>query len=259
MPGKYLQLFIIAASVSTIYFGVLVIVSSTSVILASASGLQSDLLSAILFPINALAAQNNSLAYMLTIYSIYHQLSLLNEFLRILASDELKSDRDIDIEMRLVARIVDKLCDILETLKIVFSVSNIIYVFFFAMYFILVMYSAISYFIQDKATQADLSYSCFGIVWGLYYSPFIIWSFVVSSLIVREGRKIESSFQKILFKNRIDLKIYRRVELLSLQLEHRHPDIDWGMYKIDWKFLSYLIGLCCSYIVIIVQFEFKGM
>lgn len=206
---------------------------------------------------NTFAFTNNAIVYMLILYIIYNRLTLINEYLKKLQKSECQS-RDITKSFKDVATFVDRVCDCLGSLKVCFTIKIVTYLIHFAFFVILGTYGIISYFLQQNSTRLDLAHSLITLTWEIYYAPVVIWIYIFTNAIKRQGKEIEINIQKLLYKNRQNIKVYKNSSFVSMQLHHRRPIIECGVFVLDWNLLLYSITACFSYLVIIIQFELNG-
>lgn len=214
-----------------------------------------DSVTVILYCVNSLTYQNYTIGYMLTIYVIYFRLSLVRRFLETLEGKDLKIKHDL----KNVALIVDRICDSLESTKFGYTINTVVYILHFAFFSILLVYSCLSYIFRAPSGDIDLLYSELAIAWEIYYAPLIVWIFLYSNSIQKEAQKIANLVHKLLHVNQIDAKTYERCKVIFMQMQHRHPEMSCGVFVVDLKLMFYLLGVCFSYLVIIVQFEFKEL
>lgn len=212
----------------------------------------------ILFAINAVAYQNFVMINMITIYLIYLRFSEIIDFLKTIEKNlEETETQEILKSLKTCAELIDKVCDVLESIKLCYVINTVTYILHFSFFTVFTIYAIISYLVRKTSTEYDWIYTLLTLTWDVYYSPFVIWVVLMSNWIKNAGRRIERRCQMILHKSRHDVKIYKTTELILMQLEHRRPLISCGVFVIDWYFLFYMMELCLSYLVIIVQFEWK--
>lgn len=89
----------------------------------------SNILNIVLFIVNSLTYQSYITVAMLTIYSIHLRLNAITNFLKTLQKNESYRGRKFVLEkIKIAAILVDKSCDILEAVKVCYSVNNIYYI-----------------------------------------------------------------------------------------------------------------------------------
>lgn len=220
-----------------------------------------DTFKGFLYAINIITYLTYSVGYMLLLYLIYSRLCLINKFVRKIADNDCeKNEAKIVDDLKRARILIDTVCDYLEVVKKCYTISNIVNIIQYSFFAILGIYGLISYFAQPNSIISDLAYSLLTIVWIAYYTPFVAWVFVVANLIIKEGKRTEVLVQRIMCKKqRKHSKIHKKVQIILMQLHHRRPVIECGVFIIDWKFLFYTLGVCFSYLVIIIQFEFKNV
>lgn len=209
--------------------------------------------------LNVVAYQNYAIGFMLTIYKIR---LLLSDVCQLLETGEKHSTGTTNQEMlddlKDFAVMIDKICDCLERLKIGYTVNTVGFLMHFSFFTILNVYSVLSYFLKANVGIHDMHHCILTTSWEIYYAPFVVWTFVISNLIISEGKRIGIIIRKLCYKSQHKEKFQKRASILLLQLHHRPPLVSCGVFVIDWKLLFQLIGACFSYLVIIIQFEFKG-
>lgn len=207
--------------------------------------------------LNAATLQNNSIVYMLILYVVLEQLRAINEFVNQLKSNQVKQVSANDI--RTIAILIQKVSDTLESIKMCYTINNIIYIVHFSSFSILCIYGLLSHYFQPNSNYGDLAYIALSTVWEIFYLPFLVWTFVMSSWIKNEGNKTNYAVKALMYESSFkdSSKAFRSAELLSLQLSHCSPMVECGVFIIDWRLLFSTICVCFSYLVIIVQFEFK--
>lgn len=206
----------------------------------------------VLFAINSLSYQNYLVGYMVCIYTIYFRLFHIRKYIE--HSEPIKNNLEQDLKG--VASLVDKICDSLDCLKVCYTINTVIYLSHFAFYSIIATYGFISYFSKTNRSSLELTLSLMTLCWHSYYAPFVIWMFLLASWIKKEGKMIEVFIQKLLHKTPSQkVKTHKRAEFIFMQLHHRRPLISCGVFVIDWHLLFYFMGICFSYLVIVIQFD----
>ena len=174
------------------------------------------------------------------------------------SSKQSQNSSNILIEkIKTCGNLVDQICDALNFSIFCHTfntISNILHISFMT---ILSIYSIISLFGRKSFSKHDAIYTILLIAWNLFYSPFCVWLFLVSNKIKNKRKEIEICMQNILEKNPHDLKLFKKAELVFLQFEHRQPLNSCGFFVIDWFLLFQLIAMFSSFLIIIVQFEWK--
>lgn len=208
---------------------------------------------AIIIGINSITYQNYCMALILIFIAIYLRIHAINLHLSELCNQT--SDIEIIVELLIIRKLVDKLCDIIENVKMMFAINTVIYITHFAFLLIFSVFSTFSYFMRIDSTENDLIFNFISLSWIFYYSPIFIFAIVVPCWIKSEGKKTSILFQKILITQRRKDNIYGKVHLATLQLNHRRPLMSCGLFVIDWKLLMTIIGSIFSYLIILMQFE----
>lgn len=210
----------------------------------------------VIFGISGFLFQNSAVVYMITLNSIYYRLHLANGFLEELMNDTKISEKEVVEKLKRISVFIDRIGDTLDFMKICYTIKIIVYKMHFLFYSILCIYGWICYFFQGQSSYLEFVNCCITLLWQIYYMPCFIWVFLFSNLIEREGRKFKMLTSQISQKWR-NTKVYKRARQSGMQLYHRGILIECGICVIDWKFLFVLMGLCFSYLLIIMQFEFK--
>lgn len=208
---------------------------------------------------NLFLYQHNTISYVLITFAVYYRMKVMKLLIAKEEPQNLRSTRS-SIRMKKLAIYLDKVCDLLEFVKICYSMNAVMS--FLAMTFnlILCVYSIVSSAMRTDANFGDYSFMLMSIAWGIYYMPFLICMFVVPFLITKNGEEIEALISEILVKTEIHDKTAHKVfQILSLQLYHRRPRVEFGVFIIDWKLLLLGIGVCFTYVVIILQFELSSI
>lgn len=194
---------------------------------------------------------------MFTIYWIYLRLSLVSDSLREMENNQGKRGQNVAKEFKKMFIIVDKICDALESIKLCHSISIVAFIVHYVLFSVFTFYGIVSYFFRRTSTEVDLIFNFLSLVVNLLFAPFCIWMFLMSNWIKKRGNEIENRIHKTLHENRLEVKVYKRAEIIFMQLRHRRPIVSCGVFIIDWHLLLYLMNLCFTYLVIIVQFELK--
>lgn len=208
------------------------------------------------FLINAVTYQIYTSVYMVTVYAVYLSLTIVNDFLA--DAFESKNDsKEVLRKLKIVANLVDKVCDSLEPIKICFTVNLTIYVLHYSLFSTFSIFGTFATFFRSGSSDLDQTYSLITLMWQMFFSPFFVWVFLLASWIKQAGKEIETKMLKNLHENCHTLKVYKRTELVIMQLKHRRPLITCGVFVVDGYLLFHLMVLCSSYLIIIAQFEWK--
>lgn len=245
VAGQLLMFFLLGAAHALVLRETMVAVSSEDLV-------------GIFFTFNAVAYQNYCSIHICIIYVVYLRLSLISNFLNTVGKNQQNfSVEDILKKLKVCAELVDKVCDTLESIKFCYTVNTVNYILHYSFYTIISLYSIVSYTFRTNATRSDLIYVLLNISWNIYFAPFFICLFLLSNCIKKLGKKIESQIHKILSESRHELKVYKRANMILMQLSHERPLVSCGVFVIDWYLLFFFMDLCFSYLVIAVQFEWK--
>ena len=208
--------------------------------------------------INSITYFNYESICLVTIFIIYFRLNQVKKFLSFEFGNQNNfSEENLLKALRSVADVVDKLCDAVESIKFCHTINFVDYILHYLMLAILSIYGGSSYFFRQNSTKHDQIFSLLALTWTALYTPFIIFLFLISNMIKGITKSIENTIQSILNKTNLDLKTRKTAQLLFLQLHHRRPLISCGIFVVDWYLLFHLLGIGCSYLVIITQFEWK--
>lgn len=201
-----------------------------------------------------LAYQNFLNVYVLKIYTVYFHLTKLNEYVETFKDFNEEKIRE---GVKIVSIILGRVSDVLEPLKIFYTINLLAYLFYSTFYIILGIYAQLSFIFRDNK-PGQLFWNLTIVVWNIYYIPFLTSIFLIANWIRTESLRIEDKAQKCLTKKSTsNLKYQKQLEIFHLELSHRRPEISCGFFVIDWKFLFSCMAAAFSYIIIIVQFEFK--
>lgn len=258
--ANHKKAFVIAASL--FFFQLLLFLSNSFfgflILRPVRSKLSPNVTKGTVFGISALLFQNSAVVYMITLYAIYYRLCLANEFLAKLNNDKKISEKDVVKKVKNISAFIDKICDTLELMKICYSIKLIAYALHFLFYNILCIYGWICYFFRGQSSYFDLVHCSLTFFWEIYYAPFFIWVFLFSDLIQQEGRRLIMVLNRI-SQNGRSIRIEKRITLTIMQINNRQYLIECGIFVINWKFLFVFMGICFSYLLIIMQFEFNGV
>lgn len=215
-------------------------------------------LTSTVYLLNVLTYQNYAYGYMMIVYRIKLLLSDVGDYADKLGkSSEKNLHRESD-ELKNISIIVDKICDCLEGLKVGYTINTVAYLLQFSFSTIMTVYSVLAFLFKRNSGPRDLEHCILIISWEIYYVYFVAFVFVVANLISKEGKRICLTIQELRYKCQQNAKFHKRAALMLLQMHHRPPLVSCGVFVIDWKLLFQLMGACFSYLVIIIQFEFKS-
>ena len=213
----------------------------------------------IFFILTVLLFQNNAIVYMITLYIIYTRLSLICGFLEKLSTNHETSFEEVVGKLKSIAKFVDRISDTLDLMKVCYTIRISVHVVHFTFNTVLSVYGFISYFLKSQSTYMDFAFGCITLQWEIYYAPFFIWVFIFSNLIQRKGKRISMKMLQVLSKKNRSRTINKRTRLINMQLHHRRILIECGVFVVDWKLFSLVVSSALSYLLIIVQFEFKNV
>ena len=209
----------------------------------------------------------NSITYIIyeniclvTIFVIYFRLNQVRNYLsfKLENLNNLKEENLLKA-VKAVADVVDKVCDAVESIKFCHTVNLIDYILHYLIVAVLTVYGSSSSVFRQNSTKHDKVFSLLTLAWTLLYTPFVVSLFLISNMIKGITKSIENTIQSILNKRNLDLQIHKTTQILFLQLYHRRPMISCGLFVVDWYLLFYLLGIGYSYLVIIIQFEWKTL
>lgn len=213
----------------------------------------------IILSVNSVTYQSFVIVQMLIIYLVYLRLVAIDDFLKQPEANGKVLNTEIILnKVKIAAILVDKICDALEAIKVCYTMNNIYYILSYSFYTIFFVYGVASYCFAINSSRMELTFTLMSLVWNTYYAPFIIWLFVFGNRITKAGKNIEDQLQIILVRNFKETAVCKKTTLVFMQISHRRPIITCGIFNIDWYFLFCVIGICFSYVVIIVQFELKS-
>lgn len=207
----------------------------------------------IMLNITMLTYQGYASGSMMTFYTIYSRLAIMNEFV-------LKCRNEPNQKLLKVLKIAltfnDKVCDTLESIKVTSAINTAMYCIQGSFFAVMANYSYISYYSNKDATLLDKVFAITAFNWCTYYSVFLFWTCYYSYKIEKEGECLENIIQGLSASIK-QKEVQNRVQLMHLQLFHRGPRVECGLFNINPKVMFYFTQLCFSYVIIIVQFDFK--
>lgn len=205
--------------------------------------------------VNTLSFQFYSTGFMTILYIVHYRLSQINQHIEEIM--QAMSIQEICDDIRTIARCVHQICNVLDLTKFCYTFNNVSYLLHFCFHTILCIYSFISYFSKEEKTSIDLSYALLKLLFELFYSPFVIWTFIYASRINSEGKRMEVLVQKMSTKFHLNENIRKDSQILNMQLGHCKPIVGHGLFEIDLKLLFCGMCACFSYLIVIVQSEIK--
>lgn len=219
-----------------------------------AANSDNEVLDVISITISNITYQNFFLACMISLYSTYFFLDVIDTWLKKIVNEKFVTGKhDLEV-LRLVSTIMDKLCDVMEVGNSSSRMNIATFVHYFSFFGVICTYSGILIIVFDDNTELSEFFNMSG-VWIVYNSIFFAWIFAFSSLIKKKCQIIELTCIKFLTKSESTPKTGKSIQHLSLQLFHRRPIFSCQMFNIDWIFLFHLIAESFSYLVIIFQFD----
>jgi hypothetical protein len=200
--------------------------------------------------------QNFFIGFILTIYAVYVFLDAIDDRLNtILEQSTQMHENELMYSLKCIRIIVDKICDVLEDIKLGYSINTIGFMMYFVTFCIFCIYGTISYFLPPGTNQAELVFLALIFMWTLYNSFFFVAIILISCWIIKKVQIVEAKFHKLLLKYKASSKICMSINTSSMQLFHRSPIYSTGLYVIDWKFLFSVFASSFTYVIIIIQFE----
>lgn len=201
---------------------------------------------------------NFNAVYMSIIFAAFSQLKATREFLGDSQKKLRISDEKTTIEnLNVVAVFVDQICEELEAISFCYLINTVLLLLQVSSIVVLGSYGYVSYFIRSNPKEMDLIYGFSTCMWALCLMPFLVWQFLVSHWIKKEGDMIEVILINYTANENFkwNQKVFKKTQLMNLQLQHRRPIISCGGFVIDWSLMFGLITAGFSYFVIIIQFE----
>lgn len=194
--------------------------------------------------------------FILTLYTIHSRLAIMTNFLQ---KHEKENTESLEERVKFAAIFVDKICEVLEATKFCFAFNNTTYLLEYLFFTVQANFSLISYYLSTQSGPFDYIHVMMNVSWSFCLSYFVIWTFILSEMIKRDGKRFEKVVQNLVSKDYSQLRIHKAVQLLQLQLHHRRPIVEWDIFTIDAKLGFQLWGICLSYLIIVVQFEFMNL
>lgn len=243
----------------TAYAAIYVMCNMVSFILVAAGEdriIDTDAMDNVFLFINTLTYQNFFIGFVAIIYEIYLFLDVIDSFLdQILKADDASGNGILEM-LWLVKILLDKICHALQKVTRCYVINTFAFIIYFSFFNIFCLYGIVSFFLPG-ATSTDFVFWMLALLWTVYNSWFFAGTFIIASWIERKGQTIEAKCYKILYKFQISDDVSKSVQNLSMQLNHQTPIFSCALFVVDWKYFFYNIGLCFTYIVIILQFEFQ--
>lgn len=217
--GHHTKIFVFSASVFSIYTLLFFATSIVSycILKPHREFTKTSESAGIVYAISCLLLQNHSVVYMLAIFLICFRLNLVNGALEKLVKNP-GSDENVVKHLKAYASLIDKFCDMLQCIKIGYSIGIVIYIIQFFFSLILAIYSIIFILLSQDRTFADSSFILVIILWQLYFVPLVVWVFVVGYCVERENIKFEAFAQLLLIGKRSNSIIFKALEFISMQL-----------------------------------------
>lgn len=217
-----------------------------------------DIFKPLMFTLNILFFQGYIVMYMMIIYLTYSRLSLIRRYFETFINDRKSAPKEVVESLMRISVFMDRICDTLDLMKICYTTGLVFYLTHFTFQSVISIYGFISYYFASHSGYYDLGNSSVTMTWEIFYAPAFFWIFIFANLIKKEGKKLSKLTRTILL-NKYHEKINKRMKLMNMQLLHREMHIESAFYVIDWKLLFFIIGEVFSYLVIVVQFEFKSI
>jgi hypothetical protein len=188
--------------------------------------------------------------YMMSFYLINFRLNKFTEFIK-------KPRQNRFHILQTCSKFIDKVCETLESIKFSYTINTLTYIFHFCFFTTMSVYSIISLLCRKTWSEYDATFTYLTIAWNIIYSPFFIWVFAMSALMKISEKELENRIQDILNQNDQTLLILKKAEILNLQLYHQKPMNSCGLFVVDLHLLFSLASMFLSYLIIIIQFEWK--
>lgn len=176
----------------------------------------------------------------------YYQLHALANSLEKLSLDGQKIST-VQVAKR-VAIILDRICDIFETLPRFYLVNICSFLLgfsYFTIFFLYAMYLNIT-------NPNEFLFN--GVLWIFYYSPFVLWMTILASQINSDTRRVANLIQRMASLE-MDALSLRKSNILMLQMMHRMPKISCGLFELNWKFFFSILSAIFSFFIILIQFD----
>lgn len=211
-----------------------------------------DYVRIILFNITMITYQGYAVGGMMTRYTIYNRLVIMNKFVRETAEKEFLTGKEMLMILNKGSVFMEKVSDALEAIKQTSSTSWVFLLFMGVYYTVIGVYSFISYTFRKYSDDLDYIVVITSLNWGFYFLSFNIFIFFYSHKIQVEGHRFKAAAEK--FSSKTNHKvIHRKIQTIHLQMYHRRPVVGSGVFVIDLKLAFELAAMCFSYILIILQ------
>lgn len=256
MSGHPRKLFFATATVFIGYYVIFaanLVISYLSTSLLYEDNSKTKYSKVLILNVTMLTYQGYACGSMITFYIIHSRLAIMNDFIE---KSKIAQNRELLKVLKIASIFNDKVCDTLESIKVTSSISTAMYCIQGSFFAVLSNYSFISYHSNKDATLADKVFFITVSNWSTYYSVFLFWTCYYSYELEKEGERFKTIAQSFLASTSRK-EFHKRVQLIHLQLLHRRPRVECGLFNIDPKVQFYFASLCFSYIIIIVQFDSK--
>lgn len=193
---------------------------------------------------------------MMTGYVIHNRLAIMNQFIKKSADTELQMKNELLKVLKTASVFMDKMCDIMESIKRTSSASLVFFLLQEVYFTVLSIYSFVAYVFNEDAHEVDRILFVSSVNWCFYFFTFNLFIFYYSHKIKQEGHRFEAIIDQFSYKTNLK-EIHQKIQLIHLQMKHRRPIIQCGVFAIDPKLAFELMAMVFSYMIIILQFDMK--
>lgn len=205
--------------------------------------------------VNLLSFGLFSSSFMAILYIARFRLTQMNELIEKM-TQKTCVDR-ITHQLACISRCVNQICDVLDATKFCYTFNNVGYLLHFFFHSILSIYGLVSYFFKKEKKFNELAHFSLGFAFECYYGLLVVWMFLYAHLIKSDGERMEALILKLATRFCLNKNFQRPAGMLSLQLGHRKPIVEHGLFEVDQKLLFGGMCACFSYLIIIIQFEIQ--
>lgn len=216
--------------------------------------MRADMMEGFLISLNISSYMNYVIFYIVVLFATYSRMAAINKCLRkqtFLVNSNTLEHCEI---VRMMAILHDKVCSTAKLINVCFALNLINYLIYFVFFVILFSFGIYHYLDTPNAPIKQLFINFITLQWILYYAIGLVWIILIASWIKSEGKMTVKLFHQLTISNN-DVKLLKTIQLSTMQIKHRQPEISAGLFKIDLELTALIIGAVFSYTIILVQFN----